>query len=192
MLPHWLHPDVVALAGLAILVVILVEAILASPGRAADIYRRHVGDGRHERLFLSSVSFFGAFVCVRAITLMIHMGVGPFRNVEAGGVHIHHLVWGILLLLLVGYLWLVDLGTGVGTASVWASRATAVLYGVGSALTLDEFALWLRLKDVYWSSDGRESVRAVLMFGALLSAGLWGRAFVGALLAEVARVLRRR
>jgi hypothetical protein len=50
----------------------------------------------------------------------------------------------------------------------------SILYGVGAALTLDEFALWLNLKDVYWSPQGRSSIDAVILFGALLSAGAWG------------------
>jgi hypothetical protein len=50
----------------------------------------------------------------------------------------------------------------------------SILYGVGAALTLDEFALWLNLKDVYWSSQGRSSIDAVILFGALLAIGAWG------------------
>ena len=50
----------------------------------------------------------------------------------------------------------------------------AILYGVGAALTLDEFALWLNLRDVYWSREGRESIDAIILFGALLAAGAWG------------------
>ena len=51
---------------------------------------------------------------------------------------------------------------------------TAAAFGVGAALTLDEFALWLNLQDVYWDKQGRESVEALLIFAGLLSAGLWG------------------
>jgi hypothetical protein len=76
------------------------------------------------------------------------------------------------------------------------SRLTAVLYGIGAALTLDEFALWLLLRDVYWTREGRESVDAVLLFGALLSAGLWGgpflRALIGAFVHELGHLGRRR
>ena len=66
-----------------------------------------------------------------------------------------------------------------------------MLYGIGAALTLDEFALWLRLEDVYWTREGRESIEAVLLFGALLSVGLWGAAFLRALVAETTRIFRR-
>jgi hypothetical protein len=89
---------------------------------------------------------------VRGITEAIHHHLGPFHDVSLGGRHIHHLVWGILLLLLVGYGWLIEVGTGAPDSSRWAGRLMALLYGVGAALTLDEFALWLNLSDVYGSA----------------------------------------
>ena len=67
--------------------------------------------------------------------------------------HIHHLVWGILILLLVGYGWVLDLGWSNSPLSIFFGRLMAVCYGVGAALTLDEFALWLSLEpDAYWTS----------------------------------------
>jgi hypothetical protein len=84
------------------------------------------------------------------------------------GHHIHHLVWGILILLLVGYGWLLDLGRSHTPLSIFFSRLMSVSYGVGAALTLDEFALWLNLEpDAYWSA-GRLSIDAVILFGSLL------------------------
>jgi len=125
-----------------------------------------------ERMFLSSVAFFLTFAIVRAITYAIHAGKGPLHDVVVGGMHLHHLVLGILLMLGVGYLWLAH-GTGIGRSLDWPSRLTALLYGLGAALTLDEFALWLRLEDVYWAREGRESIDAVILFGALLGVGTW-------------------
>jgi hypothetical protein len=61
-------------------------------------------------------------------------------------------------------------------------RETAVLYGAGSALTLDEFALWLRLEDDYWNKEGRLSIDAVILFGALLSITAGGASFFKELL----------
>ena len=110
---------------------------------------------------------------MRGITHLIRAGIGPFHNVSSGGLHIHHLVWGILLLLVVGYVWLIE----AGTTSSLLSSITAILYGVGAALTLDEFALWLNLQDVYWTGPGRESIDAVLIFAGLLSVGIWGGPF---------------
>jgi hypothetical protein len=157
----------------------------------AEIYRSHFHGARRERMFLASLSFFVCFFIVRLITHAIRAGRGPFHNVETGGFHLHHMVWGISLLLVIGYLWLMQIATGVGeSSSPWGSRITAIVFGIGSALTLDEFALWLRLEDVYWTHEGRESVDAVILFGALLSAGLWGRPFLHEVAKEALRALR--
>jgi hypothetical protein len=93
-------------------------------------------------------------------------------------------VWGILLLLVVGYVWLIEEGTN----SNLLSSVTAIGYGVGAALTLDEFALWLNLQDVYWTGPGRESIDAVVIFVSLLSVGIWG----GPFLREVTLLVFRR
>jgi len=77
----------------------------------------------------------------------------------------------------VGYGWLLDLGNRHTPTSIFFSRLMAVSYGVGAALTLDEFALWLNLEDVYWARQGRESIDAVIFFGSLLAVGAWGAPF---------------
>src|SRR4029077_16418100 len=148
-----------------------------SPGR---VYREQFGnDPRRERLFLASLGFFAGFGVARAVTHAIPHQRGPFRNLSLGGRHVHHLVFGIGGLLGVGYLWLGLLG--VKPESRAMSRATAVGYGLASALTLDELALWLNLQDVYWAKQGRQSVDAVAVFGGLLSIGGWGGPFWRAL-----------
>jgi hypothetical protein len=94
------------------------------------------------------------------------------------GRHIHHLVWGILILLFVGYGWLMDLGRSHSPLSVFLGRLMSVCYGVGAALTLDEFSIWLDLEpDAYWSSSGRLSIDAIILFGSLLAVGAWGAPF---------------
>src|SRR3989442_9266864 len=138
------------------------------------LYREHFADARRERLFLSSVAFFVTFAIVRAITYAIHAGRGPLHDVVVGGMHLHHLLLRILLLLGVGYLWLAQVGTGIGRSLDWPSRLTALLYGVGAALTLDEFALWLRLEDVYWAREGRGGIDAAIFFRGLVAGGDWG------------------
>jgi hypothetical protein len=84
----------------------------------------------------------------------------------------------------VGFGWLVEFGTGSDDSSIFASRLMSLLYGAGAALTLDEFALWLNLRDVYWSREGRASVEVAFMFGSLLAIGAFG--------APVFRALTRR
>ncbi len=139
---------------------------------------------------MASLGFLIAFAAVRAVTHLIRAGVGPFHNVGSGSLHIHHLVWGIALLLVVGYLWLIQAGTGETKIPGWFSRATAVAYGVGAALTLDEFALWLNLQDVYWARQGRESIDAVIIFAAFLSVGIWGYPLLAALANRLKRFRR--
>ena len=138
------------------------------------IYGFHFQNERRERLFLASLGFLITFAIVRGITHLIKAGIGPFHNVSNGGLHIHHLVWGILLILVVGYIWLIE----EGITSSWLSSITAIAFGVGAALTLDEFALWLNLQDVYWTGRGRESIDAVVIFAGLLSVGIWGGPFL--------------
>jgi hypothetical protein len=145
------------------------------------LYHFHFQDERRERLFLASIGFLVMFGIVRAVTHLIRAGVGPFHNIDSGTLHIHHLVWGILLLLAVGYALLIAQGTG------WFPNVVAVAYGVAAALTLDEFALWLNLQDVYWERQGRESIDAVVIFAALLSVGVWGYPFLHAIGGLIAR-----
>jgi hypothetical protein len=139
------------------------------------LIHQRIPDRPHRRLFLASVSFFITFLAVRLLVASITHHVGPFGYVEMGGRHIHHLVWGILLLLISGYGTLAEVGTGDSSLSILASRLLALMYGIGAALTLDEFALWLNLDAMaYWSREGRESIDAVVLFGALLAMGTWG------------------
>jgi hypothetical protein len=85
-------------------------------------------------------------------------------SVEAGGVHLHHLVWGISLVLISGFAAFVS-----DLYSPWW-QVTSIAFGIGAGLTLDEFALWVYLRDVYWSTEGRDSIDAVIV--VTLLAGL--------------------
>ncbi|WP_158942742.1 hypothetical protein [Granulicella sp. S190] len=143
--------------------------------KAGEIVHQQIPDRPQRRLFLASVSFFITFLAVRLLVASITHHIGPFGYVEMGGRHIHHLVWGILLLLICGYAEIADAGTGDSSMSILVSRLIALSYGIGAALTLDEFALWLNLDAAaYWSRQGRESIDAVVLFGALLGIGAWG------------------
>jgi hypothetical protein len=170
--------------GIALLLVI--SALVR--GRFVELYSYHFADPRRERVFLASLTFFLTFAVVRALTHAIHADKGPFHNIQVGGLHIHHMVWGISVLLVLGYLWLLQVGTGMAGTSLAASRGMALLFGVASALTLDEFALWFNLKDVYWLPQGRESVDAVLLFGSLLLAAVCGGPFIRSLARESVRL----
>jgi lysyl-tRNA synthetase class 2 len=89
-------------------------------------------------------------------------------NVAPGGLHIHHLVFGIVLMMLAGFV-----GFAVQPASPWL-EILAAAFGVGMGLTLDEFALWLYLEDVYWAEEGRRSVDAVIFAAIIGGAFLLG------------------
>jgi hypothetical protein len=156
-----------------------------SPARVyREQFQPHPG---RERMFIGSLTFFAGFGGARAVTHAIRAGVGPFHNLALGGRHLHHLVFGIGGLLGTGYLWLLLIGTNVEQGRR-ASRATAAAYGLASALTLDELALWLNLEDVYWARQGRESVDAVAIFGSVLSVGLWGGPFLRGLAKELKKL----
>jgi hypothetical protein len=153
------------------------------PKRIRHHYLHSFQDPRRERLFLSSLGFDLGAISARTITHLIRRGIGPFHNLSASGRHLHHLVFGIAGLLGTGYLWLVIADTAEEQRPI--HRTTAFLYGVGAALTLDEFALWLDLKDVYWTKQGKVSVQALMIFGGLLSAGVWGGPFLTSVAKEL-------
>jgi len=124
------------------------------------------------------------FAFLRLLTAAIHFDLLPIHNlVTSSGLHIHHFVWGIFLLLAVGFLALVL------DPPAWHPRL-AIPFGIGAALTLDEFALWLDLRDVYWQNAGRVSVEVVIGCLALLSAYLVAARFWNAAAAEVGRTVR--
>jgi hypothetical protein len=148
-----------------------------APKVFGGLYRKHLSEPRQERLFLGNVGFLAAFATVRGITHAIRAERGPFRNVSSGGVHVHHMTFGIIGLLGIGFAWNAQLWLGTG-AGRRGSRISATGYGVASALTLDEFALWLNLQDDYWTSQGRESIDAVAVFGSLLLLALMNRDLV--------------
>jgi hypothetical protein len=159
-------------------VVIVVLLVLLQLTRLGFLIRTTIPDRPRRRSFIASFSFLITFIGVRILVHRIVNHQGHFEWVVVRGTHIHHLVWGILILLLVGYGWLMDLGRSHTPISIFYSRLMAVGYGVGAALTLDEFALWLNLEpDAYWSSQGRLSIDAIILFGGLLAVGAGGAPF---------------
>ena len=175
---HWIEAGILFLILLAMLSLLLV---LLHRTRFGSLLHEHIADRPRRRLFLASVSFFLTFAIVRGMVFCIRRQIPPFHYIIMNGRHIHHLVPGILILLAVGYGWLCEFGTGSDSSSLFAGRLMSLLYGVGSALTLDEFALWLNLKDVYFVREGRSSIDAVVLFGSLLAIGGWGAPLFAAL-----------
>ena len=158
--------------------VVIVLLVLLQLTRLGYLIRATIPDRPRRRMFIASVSFLFTFVGVRILVHRIVNHEGRFQWVMIHGTHIHHLVWGILILLLVGYGWLLDLGRSHTPLSIFSSRLMSVGFGVGAALTLDEFSIWLDLEpDAYWSDAGRLNIDAVILFGALLAVGAGGAPF---------------
>jgi len=168
---------------LLLILVVMVALLLVLLHRTplGPLLHEHIADRPRRRLFLASVSFFLTFAIVRGMVFCIRHQIPPFHYIIMNGRHIHHLVPGILILLAVGYGWLCEFGTGSDASSIFASGLMSLLYGVGAALTLDEFALWLNLEDVYFVRAGRSSIDAVVLFGSLLAIGGWGAPLFAAL-----------
>ena len=133
--------------------------------------RVFVDTGRAPAIWMLA-GFLITFAVTRGITRRIHAkGAGrpgrpaaqPGRlsDIYIGGVHVHHQVWGILLVLVTGLLQF-----RYSPRPPW-TEVLAALFGAGAALTLDEFALWFKLDDVYWTKDGRASIDAILVGCAL-------------------------
>jgi hypothetical protein len=136
-------------------------------------YERHIEAAGKEMHFLILLSFLASFGFIRTSAHMIRAQVSWWPgNVETkGGTHIHHLVWGILLIMTMGYL-----GLATDMPSPWV-EFTGIAFGIGMGLTLDEFALWLNLQDVYWSEKGRQSIDAVIVATLMLVVALLGLQF---------------
>jgi hypothetical protein len=80
--------------------------------RVSELFHKHISDRPKRRLFLAAIGFFVTFAVARTLAYVNFHNIGPFHDIYIGGRHIHHLVWGILILLVVGFAWLQDVGVG--------------------------------------------------------------------------------
>ena len=115
------------------------------------------------------------FLVTRTVTRLIRSGSGGgagLGNVTIAGNHVHHQVFGILIIIAAGIILVSQTPRGA------ALDAAAALFGVGVGLTVDEFALWLHLKDVYWSEQGRQSVDAIFCVLVVTAVLIGGTSFV--------------
>lgn len=181
--------DITLALGLWVAAIAVILLLIFRRPWISRLFLQYIPDQRRRRAFLAALSFFLTFSVARVLAYSNFHHIGPFHDIFFHGRHIHHLVWGILLLLAVGYGWLNGVGTKNTPSSIMAGRLMALLYGAGSALTLDEFALWLNLQDVYWTQQGRASIDAVVLFGTLLLIGILGWAFLRAMGREVVKFL---
>jgi hypothetical protein len=129
------------------------------------------GQHRQFAAFLVLVGMMATFLFIRTSARLMRSPKVPWwpGSVKTGDLHVHHLVFGIVLLLLCGFL---EFAFRAGKP--WLD-ILAVGFGIGAGLTLDEYALWLHLEDVYWAEEGRKSVDAVViaaLLGGLIVAGI--------------------
>jgi hypothetical protein len=147
-----------------------VSAVAAS---VTDVWQDSVVDSGKLAEFLLLASFMLSWGFIRLSTHMIRAQVRWWPgNLSVKGTHVHHLVFGILTVLILGYV-----AVAFEPGSPWRELC-AVGFGIGMALTLDEFALWLELRDVYWLPEGRKSIDAVVVTAVaglllLLGARVW-------------------
>jgi len=154
------------------------------PQRLRHVAQTHL-DYRRRAALRMLLAFIVTFGLIRLLTFAIHNNLGPFHDIVIGGgsggtLHIHHYVWGLVLLAVSGFL----------TITLEAARwhpVLAIPFGIGLALVLDEFALLLQLKDVYWADAGRTSVDIAVLVAALLLLYYLGQCFWH----DVARELRK-
>jgi hypothetical protein len=134
---------------------------------------QHFLDDRGQRAgFILLGAFLASFLFIRTSARLIRnpkITWWPGSVKTKGGLHLHHLVWGIVLLMASGFLSFVLQPASPGL------EILAALFGIGAGLTLDEFALWIHLEDVYWSKEGRSSIDAVVvasLLGGLVVLGI--------------------
>jgi hypothetical protein len=138
-------------------------------------YSREIVATGKQPLAVLFLAFVVAFLFIRFSVRMIRARVKWWPgNISSGGTHLHHVVFGTVLVMVAG----VGGFSSIGNRSPWAD-IFAGLFGVGAALVLDEFALILQLRDVYWSDQGRLSVDAVFLAIAVLGLLLTGVAPFG-------------
>jgi hypothetical protein len=137
-----------------------------------EISQHFLGEPAQRAGFVLLGAFLVSFLFIRTSARLIRnprVTWWPGSVETKGGLHLHHLVWGIVLLLVTGFL-----DFALAPPSPWV-EVLAGLFGVGAGLTLDEFALWVHLEDVYWAEEGRASLDAVVvaaLVAALIVLGL--------------------
>jgi hypothetical protein len=137
----------------------------------SDFWHDQIATHERQGIFLVLVGFVLSFALIRMSTRLMRSPRVPWwpgSVVSDGGVHIHHLVFGIVTMMLAGSVGFAALGE-----SPWL-EICAFLFGIGAGLTIDEFALWVYLDDVYWAEEGRSSIDATVIAAAVMGLILVG------------------
>jgi hypothetical protein len=145
--------------------------VLPAASFISDFWNDQVVGEENEGVFLVLAGFILSFAFIRMSTRIMRsprFAWWPGSVVSDSGVHIHHLVFGICLMIAAG-----TFGFAFYNVSPWF-EISAALFGVGVGLTIDEFALWVHLDDVYWSEEGRRSIDATVIAAAGMLLVLFG------------------
>jgi hypothetical protein len=137
----------------------------------ADFWQDQLVEHNRQALFLVLVGFLGSFVFIRISTRLMRSPKVPWwpgSIVSEGGVHLHHLVFGIVTMMIAG-----TIGFALMGASPWF-EVCALAFGIGVGLTIDEFALWVHLDDVYWAEEGRRSIDATVVAAVVMALLVFG------------------
>jgi len=137
----------------------------------SDFWNDQLVEHDRQWLFLVLAGVLVSFGFIRLSTRLMRsprFAWWPGSVVSDGGVHVHHLVFGIVLMMLAGVI------SFAGFATSPLYEICAFAFGIGIGLTIDEFALWVYLDDVYWQERGRSSVDAAVLVGAFMALLLLG------------------
>jgi len=135
-----------------------------------DFYDR-IAEHELQGLYLVLIGFLLSFAFIRMSTRLMRSPKVPWwpgSIVSDSGVHLHHLVFGIVTMMVAGAGGFAAFGN-----SPW-TEICAFAFGIGAGLTIDEFALWVYLDDVYWAKEGRSSIDATVIAAALMLLALLG------------------
>jgi hypothetical protein len=139
-----------------------VSATLTTASIVSDFYDNLL-DNEEQGLFWVLAGFIGSFAFIRMSTRLMRSPKVPWwpgSVVSDSGVHLHHLVFGIITMMAAGALGFLSFGRSPST------EICAAFFGIGAGLTIDEFALWVHLEDVYWAEQGRSSIDATVLAAA--------------------------
>ena len=136
-----------------------------------DFWCDQIESNHQEAIFLVLVGFLLSFAFIRMSTRLMRSPKVPWwpgSIVSEGGLHVHHHVFGIVTMMIAG-----SLAFALDGDSIWFNLC-GLAFGIGIGLTIDEFALWLHLEDVYWSEEGRRSIDATVLTAVVLALIMFG------------------
>jgi hypothetical protein len=148
----------------------LQSVIFVPASFVSDFWNDQLVANDRQWLFLVLLGFIGSFAFIRMSTRLMRSPRVPWwpGSVSTGGVHVHHLVFGIVAMMAAGTI------SFAGFAVSPIYEICAVVFGIGIGLTIDEFALWVHLEDVYWAEEGRRSIDATVIAASALGLILIG------------------